>query len=763
MKALEHLNNRPIHGVGGRDYYTTQDLKVRYMSGRDKKNERTLTLVDAVETLSNIADLQIDQVVDVEEPEVFAADMPVKHRAIHWLHQREATETINIVKDTFCAILKYLKDFYKKSSFDSTDPNALEGIKTVMVLVGEAAKKLDKCTAVFFKNKKDSVTELKEYKRLQEFYLKQITRKIDEEKLGEWIFGLSHKRIIFHKTAKLKALKAIQARHVFIDFDSVKNDTEYELFLLRKEDGTRFYSPRLVRNIKLISNFGNLLSNPAQVDPLLNIGIWESRYANHLANAIIKSSGKEIEQYFSLMVQEESRAFVETLNKAIIALFMAAKIQNLVHDDSLKDCKDYFRDFQVFVRECLSSNDYHKLMAYPREDDLLSTLVVKIIRTFCSTMYSGLIYPHELTGMVQGLLQESESKHLHDQKNALPSLASIGARLGAEYQALSKFIKQHPSGTMNKILNTLEDGTDNSFDPLMQGNLPSMLYAIYVHDKVIPVGRWPSVTRQQFIDKAALNEEFKAFLNDCLDQRRKVLLINFQDRVSWRERARTEAIEDLAKSDLTKNIIDVVTFSKDTEFYRQLSPYTNENHRDVFIANFKRQLESEAGGYLFGGNLALSLRKFYGPCMEEICKIFFSNKNVLTCEDRLNFIEIFYLFLMLKVIDLVKPDIIGLSCKDALDVTSAVATELYVFMKLLSQEQLSENDREFIDLMIYCPCLLTRERILNPDRLNRMVSVLKVIESVRSQYGHLAFSKIIEQGFGRFYHLPIFTGKVVNL
>ena len=62
-------------------------------------------------------------------------------------------------------------------------------------------------------------------------------------------------------------------------------------------------------------------------------------------------------------------------------------------------------------------------------------------------------------------------------------------------------------------------------------------------------------------------------------------------------------------------------------------------------------------------------------------------------------------------------------------------------MKLLGQERFSENDREFVDLMLYGPCMLTRERILTTERFNRMVSVIKAIESTRSQFGVEGFSK----------------------
>ena len=36
----------------------------------------------------------------------------------------------------------------------------------------------------------------------------------------------------------------------------------------------------------------------------------------------------------------------EALNKATIALFMAANTQNILHANSVKDCHNYLKDFQ---------------------------------------------------------------------------------------------------------------------------------------------------------------------------------------------------------------------------------------------------------------------------------------------------------------------------------------------------------------------------------------------------------------------------------
>ena len=242
-----------------------------------EKHGSNISLIDAVETLSHIADLEYDQEIGITEThDLKFQDQVFTYRTVHWLHPHGAELTLSVVKNVFRSILNYLKSYYENEYSYVTNPQTIEGIKTIMVLVGEAAKKLDKYTHFFQHSQSKSVTQLKEYKQLQEFYLTRIARKIDEGQLGKWIMGLSQ-RVLGQKRVAAPTTtirKAMQTKHVYVDLESVKRDTEYELFFLRKEDGSRFFSPRLVRNIKLISDFGNYFSEKKGDDPLVDVPVW---------------------------------------------------------------------------------------------------------------------------------------------------------------------------------------------------------------------------------------------------------------------------------------------------------------------------------------------------------------------------------------------------------------------------------------------------------------------------------------------------------
>src|ERR1700733_15226713 len=117
------------------------------MNTPNKKESAGLTLVEAVEALSSIADLEFDQNIGIaQQHEMNIQNTPFAYQTVHWLHEKDAGETINMIKNTFKVILNYLQDFYNHEYSYINEPEVIERIKTIMVLVGEAARKLDKYT-----------------------------------------------------------------------------------------------------------------------------------------------------------------------------------------------------------------------------------------------------------------------------------------------------------------------------------------------------------------------------------------------------------------------------------------------------------------------------------------------------------------------------------------------------------------------------------------------------------------------------------------
>lgn len=726
----------------------------------NEKHHGGLTLVEAVETLSNIAEMEWDHSLGVAQNRFVALQgEKIPYRTVQWLHRRNAKETLEIVKDVFKVVLNYLKHFYKNDYSLVTDSKTLDGIKTIMVLVGEAAKKIDRYTKLFHEKHPQSVTDLKEYKQLQEFYVRKISRNIDEGVLGRWILALTQ-RALKEKKVKLVARKIPEIKHVFVDLESVKKDTEYELFLIRKEDGTRFFSPRLIRNIKLICDFGKYFGKEVEKEPLLDLPIWRDKEAENNAKWILKIATRELEVFYKEAFSFKNKELVGMINKAVMALMMASNPHHLISANATKTCCEYFKDFQIYLREALNAKDYQKLLAYPPKSNGTDRAILQLTHCLCKGLFTSQCSLKDCKEFIHSSLEEGRKAHSKEHELASKKSGAIWCRVGADYSALQKILRSHSSGPLDLLLQEFEVGNYTFFDPYFQGNTGCLLYTINENGKKIKNLRLPCPTHQEFIHKAEIIPEFKGFLRS-LNKESKYLIINFQDRTSWKEHARSQTLEELEKVPEFSKHLTIMTLPKDTEFYHQVAPYSEDHQVVTFLAHLKEHFKDPLSGYHLPKEIEKVLNSHWlDGIIENTHKIFFSGKNVLTREARLDFIEIINLFILLRAIDIIKPDFLSLCCKDAVDTSMTQNVLFYSFLKLITGKEITEEEYGLIDLILYGPSFIYRKRSVNSDRFNRMLSALKTIEAVKNEVGAKNFPNVIEKAYHSFYQMKLSNFKI---
>lgn len=723
-----------------------------------KHDTSSMSLVQAVETLSRIADLDLENEIGVaEEHDLVVQDKKITYKTIHWVNRQNAGESIELVKGVFKVILGYLRRFYNKEYHEVKDNQTIEGIKTIMVLVGEAAKKLDKYATLFNKTRAKSVQDLREYKQLQEFYLTRIARRVDDNVLSHWLLALTAQAWGTKSRIKLTAQKNVDTKHVFIDLDVVKKDSEYELFFLRKEDGSRFYSPRLLRNIKLVCDFGQYFEkNKGIEDPLEDLPIWRDRIYQSAASSILRSLGNNSTRFYREAIHFRDKEIVELLNKCLMALMLAANPNNHLKNLPHKCCEDYFYDFYLYLRKILNSIDYHHLITYPpKESNQFAHLLLDLTHALCMGLFQQINVLQEVGPSFSGLMRMAKEAQSQEHEKAAKASHKIWSHLSCEYVALSKFFKHQGNRPILKVLDLLQSGEHLNFDPLWQGNLPNQEFALLLGDSKVNYVRIPSPTEQEFIQKASVVNEFKGMLRGCFKEHlaRSILMFNLQDRTSWREHSRCKAIEELQQLDGFSNHLTVVTLAKDTEFYHQISSYQQDNHALTFISTLKEHLQDDSTGFYFPEKIKEQLiPHFTDGVIDAIHRLFFSSKNILLREHRMDFIEIFYMFLQLKILELVKPDFFTLMCKDGIDAGPSASAQLFIFVKLLTQNVLSEADQEYLHALLYAPSILIRERIMLPERFNRTLSAVRAIESTKDQLGKEKFAAEISKAFGDYFN-----------
>ncbi len=551
---------------------------------------------------------------------------------------------------------------------------------------------------------------------------------LNEGIIGEWILELFRKVAVERKEA-LKAHRTLPIKHLFVDLEAVKADTMYELFFIRKEDGSRFFNPKLIRSMKLACEFGEQLTSRHFNYPLERLTKWRDSVFRCAAGDLLRAVQKEITAFYQKAREGWEQEVVHCMNQALMALKLASNPHYSYHDVNVKSCKDYFHDFQLFFRQVLDSSSYQKLAA---DSDLpqssLNQALKRLVQAICYAYFMQVRGYQEVLPEIQRLIEDIQGKEEKPKEKKI-SLSDVVRK---EQAALSKFMKQYPSGPLSMTLALLDEDPSMPFDPLLQGNIPNQLFWVRVGERKVWALHCPSPTVHVAMGKSPkISEEFRGFLHALRDkgEGQHHLIINMQDRTSWREEERSRVLEELQQKPEFSNQLNVVTLAMDGDFYFQQGAYAKENHVAQFLHSFREQLLLDSGGYFFPAGMKEVLNStFIDQTFAAIHTQFFGGKNVLSHDKRLEFIEIFHLVLELKVIALSEATSFSLSCKDGADVAAPAYAQFYCFIRLMSEGKLSKEELPMLAMLLHTPALLARERTVEEERVQRMIKICRLLE-----------------------------------
>ncbi|MGE5195820.1 MAG: hypothetical protein ACM3JI_00645 [Anaerolineae bacterium] len=708
------------------------------------KSHQELTVMEAVDNLSSMAEIVPKDIENQNVEEKYLEAFGVRSMEIDWTDQAHLAENREKVKATFRVLHSYLRNLYENNRTELAELDTQKGVQAIMVLAGEAAQKLDKYTVLFKEAQGGSITELPEYKDLQQFYLTKIMKKFQEaletEEAWQAEWGGLQEDVLDIKKRGLR------------DLETVRRDKEYELFYVRKENGSPFFNRNLLRHISLVGHFDESVIEKGADDPLLRIKMILDRELHIAARQLLKLVAPHVDEFYKEAMRYKNEEFVASLSKALIALMLTANPRNLLQNVSGKSCLSYYADFHLYLRSALRSEDYQKFVAAPNffsaakssmissesfiGSERFSHILLNLSHALCCFFFMRIEKREEAIQFISRLIQKGGGELPSSKEGVHQSPLAIWNTLLDEDQHLRYLLKKHPSGPLLKTLALFrQDDEFYGFDPLAQQNLPHQLFSFSYEDAHVTCLRLPCPTMQEFINEAEVVDEFRGFLRSLQSdlKSQKHLLINLQDRTSWQEHARSIALEVLQKdAEFSKNLI-VVTLPKSTDFYMQTDIYHDVTNADHFKGQLQEQVKSaEECGFYFPASLSgTDFSTFVYEAIERIHALFFASKKILSRKNRLDFIEIFYHFFVLKIIEMTKPDTISFTCKDALDTGAAASAGFFAFLKLMSSgfSSFSKEDKELLLWMLYSPALMVRERAIDLQRLSRIVSCLAVIHA----------------------------------
>lgn len=707
-----------------------------------EKDKLAFSIREAMNNLSVIADLDFEgkaPIGIVKNHRFVLQDEDLTYNTVDWMTEENAEEILENIKLTYKAILRYLHEIYEEKMTNWNDVHTKKGLQTVMAMAAEAAFKLDNYIGGI-KGIEDykEVSRCDEYEKIKEFYLTKIAKKFDGGLEGEkvWQQQWNENRQAINLDLEKRGLK---------DFETVLKDNEYELFYLKDDEEKPFFDLSLIRNIKLFCDFDESISVDLEDDPLIQLHHFYDKDLQISAKQILHFTEPVLKKFCKEKISPRRNNLSSALFKAMYALMLAANSENLIENSLGKSSSQYFQDYLGFLREALHSIEYQKMLAYPEDKTTQrNKTLLELAHHLCLNTYmrKGGV-KEEVIGFIYRLIRKGAEK-----KGEMPSKRlNFWQRLLEEDENMRFLLKMFPNGPLFKDLDVLReiDEEELSFEPWMQNNVPMKVYEIKTAKAPISFLHLPCPTKQFIISRAHINPEYKGFLYTYVEKKKKHLLINLQDRTSWKEFARCQLLEKLSQEAEFSSSLMVVSLPSATPFYYQTQEYYESNSAKEFIEQFSMQLKNFADcGYYFPSSFAPLFETFYPAALKTIHEKIFGKKNLLTRKERLDFIETFHHLLLLKIIEHFGPDSMSFTCKDGVDIGSAYSASFFSFIKLITNKKLKKSDEDLFLWLMYNQAFIVRERPVNVQRLHRTLSFISYFNDELSTHEKKVMSAVNE-------------------
>ena len=465
-----------------------------------RKGNSELTVMDAIGNLSHMAELDIPIQEDKAKSEAMSEEQVAERmQTLSWHDPEYRSFNQERIKETFQAILKYIKGISEKEKGFLREGQTQRGIQAIMLLAAEAAKKVDNYSEIFKGEKAESVTELREYKELQHFYLTKVVQRfnplsdIDEKWRETWGTG----------EMEQAALK---------DLETVRKDRAYELFLIRNQDHTPYFNRALLYHMQLVARFDSLLADPSMEDPFLRIEIISDRDANSSAKEILKSAAPYIDEFFKDAMKFKNIPFVGAITKSLMALMMAGNSRNLLQNATGKHAFNYYSDFHFYLRAALSTAEYRKFIAKPTaQSERFVQSVISLAHVLCTSFFTKIGARKDMIELIHALIEKGNKGSTTFSQTASP--LAFWNNLHDKDESIRSLFRQYPNGPLLKTIKLFNDENEmKGFDPIRQQNEPGQLYSMSGEDMHISCLRLPCPTSQPYISKASVAGEFEGFL-----------------------------------------------------------------------------------------------------------------------------------------------------------------------------------------------------------------------------------------------------------
>lgn len=495
----------------------------------------------------------------------------------------------------------------------------------------------------------------------------------------------------------------------------IKRDKVYELFYLSDEKNHKFYSETL---IQIINKQEKVYESVHEGDPLTKAVLWNIEAVDRLVRSILMFNDVPIRLFYQKAFKYLHEDSVSYTHNALMALFLSRSSAS-TSKTSAKSNIHYFTDFILFLRNAWDA----LLLKTELQEDydrhsyaLISSLSISLFQT-------SIVFEQAEKFLY---FQIKKTVHLDEDKklNASQYLSEV-------YEELHRFLSQYPNGPLFKAIDKLADAHMEPFDPIMLGMLPSLEGVLRSEYKKIDVIRSPSPISQSSVAYAHCNQEFLEFLQTKTQLQTKVLVLNIQNRLSWKDRARTRVIEESIEQTENKDYISVCSFPEPEEFLQLIEQHYGEQEtfKDFFsIVYSEFQKPQSISLWLIPKHCQEKINIFLNSVLPLLKEVFFSKKKILFKNDKILLLHIISYLIIFKLIEIMDPDSLMVITKDGLDYASIFIGGFAFFAQ---DSGWDEHQLKLFISKILTPTLVARDRLIFSNHIELLSKFINCLRKNR--------------------------------
>lgn len=404
------------------------------------------------------------------------------------------------------------------------------------------------------------------------------------------------------------------------------------------------------------------------------------------------------------------------------------QVANLI--SILKNCqadpRTSYSNFLKGLRAIITSEEVKEQLA-KEESALPCDLGLELLYKICFLRFQGVnIYPF-CDYLVHKMIHEGQ-KVLHADDHIEPLAGKLSEQDFAAIDAAPQEYKAQQAGV---AYGKLQGATNIGFDPHLTTNLPYTLGELQMAgpdgaSRNVSLLRMGTPTMSGYAGGTSIIPEFDFYLRSLKNQNKNYLYVSLQDFRAGHtsgDITRNQTIKALEEK--YPGTFHFVVLAQDSNFYKQQSGVNLRHEVNEFFQEFKEQMLADGQGFYFpqqwkdDPEFVESLDKIMCNTFEAL---YDEKPRYFSVEEKRDFIEIYYAYLELFLIEYSKADALNITCKDAIDRAGKNISLLVKLCHIAQGHANSIDHQRQHKVITHAPALMVKKQSIIPERRERLMT-----------------------------------------